>query len=431
LNAYFRTTQPDLGDDARLPPPLTDVGAKLRGDWLHEVLFDGARVRPYMSTRMPQYGESNLAHLPGALAREDGAALAPYTMVVPEGEAADAARKGGCELLGVTGLGCVTCHDFNGTPSPGFRGLDLITTPERLQPAWFVRFVIAPQALRPGIVMPESWPGGEAVHKGLLAGDTDAQLQAIWYFLSQGRTANDPPGIRPAPTLLAVEGSARLYRGRSDIAGFRGIAVGLERGLNYAFNAETGALTGLWRGDFVSVRWDGQGAGEFRPRADAVRLAQDIGVVALPAPDAPWPTRKSGSKEHPVNPEPLYARDLGYRFRGYTLDADSIPTLSYTSGDVAIDERTAVAAGDRDVLRRTLRFTAPRPTTLHLRLLTGDFEARGSATFATSRLVVTLPAGSSVRRRPGAPPEAPPDLVLTLDLPAGESSTTIDYELLP
>jgi hypothetical protein len=86
---------------------------------------------------------------------------------------------------------------------------------------------------------------------------------------------------------------------------------------------------------------------------------------------------------------------------------------------------------DADVLRRTLRFTAPRPTTLHLRLLTGDFEARGSATFATSRLVVTLPAGSSVRRRPGAPPEAPPDLVLTLDLPAGESSTAIDYELLP
>jgi mono/diheme cytochrome c family protein len=431
LNAYFRTTQPDLGEEARIPPQLTHVGAKLQGDWLHEVLFDGARVRPYMLTRMPQFGEANLAHLADALAREDGPAFAPYEMPIPEGEAANAARHGGRDLLGVTGLGCVTCHDFNGTPSPGFRGLDLITTPERLQPAWFVQFVTRPQSLRPGIVMPESWPGGEAVHKGILGGDTDQQLQGIWYFLSQGRTADDPPGIRPAPTFLAVEGPARVYRGRSDIAGFRGIAVGFQGGLSYAFNAETGSLAGLWRGDFVSVRWDGQGAGEFRPREDAVRLAQDVGIVALPTPDAPWPLRQARTKENPVNPEPLYPRNVGYRFRGYNLDADSIPTLSYSCGDVAIDERSVVASEDgREVLRRTLRFEASQPTTLHMRVLSGDFEARGTDSFATPRLAVKLPDGAQVLHRAGAPPEVPPDLVLVLELPVGVSLSTIDYDLL-
>ena len=431
LNPYFHTTQPDLGEEARIPPQLTHVGAKLQGDWLHEVLFDGARVRPYMSTRMPQFGEANLAHLPDALAREDQPAFEPYTMPIPEGEAANAARHGGRDLLGVTGLGCVTCHDFNGTPSPGFRGLDLITTPERLQPAWFVEFVTRPQSLRPGIVMPESWPGGEAVHKGILGGDTDLQLQGIWYFLSQGRTADDPPGIHPEPTFLEVQGAARVYRGRSDIAGFRGIAVGFESGLSYAFNAETGSLTGLWRGDFVSVRWDGQGAGEFRPREDAVRLAQDVGIVALPTADAPWPLRVARTKERPVNPEPLYPRNVGYRFRGYSLDQDSIPTLSYSSGDVSIDDRSVVVEETgRALLRRTLRFDSPRPTTLHMRILSGELEARDTHTFATSRLAVTLPEGLQSLHRAGAPPEVPPDLVLVLQLPAGVSLTTIDYDLL-
>lgn len=429
LSAHFRTTQPDLGEEARIPPQLTLVGAKLQGDWLRKVLFDGARVRPYMTTRMPQFGETNLAALPAAFAELEADALTPYTMPVPEGDAANAAKQGGRDLLGVTGLACVTCHDFNGTPSPGFRGLDLITTPERLRPAWFARFAIAPQSLRPGIIMPESWPGGVAVHQGILGGDTDAQLRAIWYFLTQGRTADDPEGIRPKPTFLTVEGPARVYRGRSDIAGFRGFAVGSAAGLHYAFNAETGALTGLWRGDFVSVRWDGQGAGEFHPRGDAARLAQDLAVASLASSEAPWPTRAKRTKEAPVNPAPEYPRDHGYRFHGYRVDAASVPTFSYSSGDVRIDDRSVVesaeSTGRGERLRRTLTFTAPAPSTRYVRVLTGEVTAIDASTFAVDRVTVSLPAGANIVQRPGPPQE----VLLRLDLPAGTSSTTIDYEL--
>ena len=48
--------------------------------------------------------------------------------------------------------------------------------------------------------MPESWFGGVASHQGILDGDCDAQIRAIWTFLSQGRTARAPDGIQPEPS---------------------------------------------------------------------------------------------------------------------------------------------------------------------------------------------------------------------------------------
>lgn len=70
-NPHFQMSAKNLGDDGRMPPPLTLVGAKLQTVWMKKVLFDGESVRPYMFTRMPQYGEPNLRHLPDLLARMD------------------------------------------------------------------------------------------------------------------------------------------------------------------------------------------------------------------------------------------------------------------------------------------------------------------------------------------------------------------------
>jgi mono/diheme cytochrome c family protein len=420
LSAYFRTTQPDLGEEARIPPPLTHVGAKLQPDWLRRVMFDGARVRPYMATRMPSFGEENLEGLVDELLRADGEVLPPYEMPVPEGDAAGAARDAGRTLLGTTGLGCVMCHDFNGTPSPGFRGLDLITTPERLQPAWLARFLVAPQTLRPGIVMPESWPGGVAAHQGILGGDTDAQVRAIWYYLTHGRTAHDPPGIRPAPSHLTVDGGVRVYRGRSRIAGFRGFAVGSAEGLHYAFDSELGALTALWRGEFVSVRWDGQGAGDFDPRAQPATLQRDLGVLRLESADSRWPTRAPRTKEAPRDRDPLLTARHGYRFRGYSIGADGVPTFRYSSGEVLIEERSGVVRrADREALRRTFVFDAPVATTLDLRLLGAGATKVSDREVALARVTMVLPEGARLLPRE--------DAVLRVDLPQGRSSTSVEY----
>ena len=87
---------------------------------------------------------------------------------------------------------------------------------------------------------------------------TDRQIEAIWYYLSLGTSAADPSGIRAAETTLFVTDATRTYRGRSSVAGFRGIAVGFPEKLSYAFNAETGALSAIWRGNFVRVDRSGE-----------------------------------------------------------------------------------------------------------------------------------------------------------------------------
>ena len=68
-NPFFATSEQKLGDDGRIPPPLTLVGAKLQPAWMKKVLFDGESVRHYMATRMPQYGVANLQHLPSLFFR--------------------------------------------------------------------------------------------------------------------------------------------------------------------------------------------------------------------------------------------------------------------------------------------------------------------------------------------------------------------------
>ncbi len=56
IDAYFRPAgEGDLGDEGRLPPALTDVGARLTSHWLAEVVEREGRIRPHLATRMPRY----------------------------------------------------------------------------------------------------------------------------------------------------------------------------------------------------------------------------------------------------------------------------------------------------------------------------------------------------------------------------------------
>ncbi len=422
LDAYFGTDEPALGNEVRLPATLTDVGAKLNPDWLHRVLFSRARVRPYMHTRMPQHGEANLQLLPPLFAEVDR----PPPVEIPvfrgkqRGEMHDAARL----LVGSDGLACINCHGFNGKPSPAMNGLDLTTTAERLQPAWFEKFLILPQAHRPGIVMPPSWPGGTALRQDILEGDTKKQIAAIWSYLEQGRTARDPKGIRREPTVLTVGDEPRTYRGRSRVAGFRGIAVGFPGGMSYAFNAETGALSAIWKGGFVRVRWDSQGAGDFDPAARAIELPKDLAIARLATDDEPWPLLPVMTEDEPVNPDPLYPRRLGYRFGGYAYDQKQVPTFFYRLTDVEVADRSI--GGDHQ-LTRTLLFTSAKAETIYLRFAAGAVEQVSSGQFKIGGLVLTITGGQAILR-PSAN-EGEQELLLKVALPQGQTSIEVRYEL--
>ena len=66
----------DLGDQGRFPPHLEFVGAKLRRRWVDAVMFENAGQRPYMATRMPQFGRDNIGHLPALFELLDGSPVA-------------------------------------------------------------------------------------------------------------------------------------------------------------------------------------------------------------------------------------------------------------------------------------------------------------------------------------------------------------------
>lgn len=191
---YFTSlTEADLGDEGRLPPHLSGVGHKLRADWLGQVLTNRAAVRPYLAVRMPQFSAANVGALAAHLRAADAWSNAP-----PE-RAGDVAA--GRLLVGVGGYGCVQCHRWGPYAALGTSVMDLTRMAERLEWPWFHAYLLDPPGLRPGTRMPVFWPEGRATVPGILEGDTERQIAAIWAYLRQGAEAEPPPGLvegRPA-----------------------------------------------------------------------------------------------------------------------------------------------------------------------------------------------------------------------------------------
>jgi len=424
LDSYFHSTEEALGNEARIPPTLTDVGWKLRPEWMNKVLYEAGRVRPYMKTRMPQYGTEALEGLPGHLFGVDQREAFHFPPV--EGDVQKTMREGATMLLGDKGLNCIACHNYNGNDSPGMKGLDIMTSYQRLNPGWFDQFMRNPAKFRPGIIMPSFWPDGKALQTEILAGDADAQIAALWYNFSLGRSARDPSGLRVEEPEITVGGTAVTYRGRSTVAGYRGIAVGFPGGMNYAFNAQTGALSAIWTGKFVKVGWTGQGSGNFTPAQPAIQLPQD--VAFLQEPTDPWPLAPQRTKENPVNPDPLYPRQHGYAFRGYSIGEHGIPTFRYECGDVAIEETSFPTVGSKPTsLRRTFSFTTESAATIHLRPLAGDVSKVSDTSFKAGKISLSILAGTAKANAAVRGAGEAGELIITISLPAGSSTLSLDY----
>ena len=276
--------------------------------------------------------------------------------------------------------------------------------------------------------MPTAWPNGIAAHKTILDGNTDRQIEAIWYYLSLGTSAADPSGIRSVSTKQSVGEQARTFRGRSRVAGFRGIAVGLPEKLSYAFNAETGTLSAIWQGDFIGVNWSGQGSGDFNPASEPIALAQDVSFVQLADEDAPWPLLPVMTKEVPTNPNPLYSKSVGYQFRGYFLGESSIPTFMYRSGTIEIEDRSlAIGTEEQRQLMRVLQFDSPSQQIVWFRALTGEISQESDRVFRSGRLRLTIPQVETRLRSLSDEPRRS-ELLLRLPLPEGKLSLEFFYE---
>jgi len=315
-NELFQSTQPEMGDEGRLPPTLNGVGDKLQTDWLKKVLDQGARQRPYMLTRMPRFGGRNIGHLAQAWIARDrrgDATLAQFDEPVLR------VKSTGRQLVGNGGLACIKCHTFGDKKSTGIQAISLTGMTARLRPEWFLRYVQNPTQYRPGTRMPTGFPDGQAVVKDVYHGNPNQQISAIWTYLSDGDQAGLPEGLVAELIELKPVQTPIIYRNFIEGVSPRAIAVGYPEKAHLAWDANEFCLKMIWHDRFLdaSMHWTGRGTGNQSPLGDhLLTLEPAFSWAVLKTPDQPWPQ------------ETLRGQS-GYQFLGYQLDAHQRPAFRY------------------------------------------------------------------------------------------------------
>ena len=419
-NAYFTTHDPNLGQDGRLPPPLSGVGAKLQPDWLIDSVAHGQSVRPYLRTRMPGFGLAVARELAAPLARTDSLPPLEFTLAAlpDDHEAAEPILELGRVLTGDGGLGCISCHAFAGERGLTMNGIDLVdSNAQRLRREWFAHFLRTPARFRADTLMPQFFEGERSSRPEHGDGSTTQQIDALWLYLAEGRNVRKPSGLWHLPMPLVVTDEAVVLRRSLQNTGKRAISVGYPRDVNLSFDAESLGLDQIWWGKFVDAAgvWTGQGSGEARILGrELARLPKGPAFAVLPDPSAPWPTESR--------------RALGQRFLGYELDAGQRPTFRYVCADVTITDaprEVAVDGAARPLLRRTLTFTSASERTLAFRAaLDASIEELGPDLVAVGpSLRLRLPPGSFRIRAAGAEFE----LLVEIPLRGGAAELTLDY----
>ena len=340
--AFFLTDQKEMGDEARIPPPLSDTGSKLQPSWLKDLLANGTKVRPYMFTRMPKFGEANVGHLAAEFAQVDQAKPVTHQTDVFSDKLL---KLTGRRLVGSKGFSCIKCHTFGNNKATGVQSLDMTQMTKRLQYDWFHKYVQDPVALRPLTRMPSAWPNGQVLLPQLLEGSMDQQIYSVWKYLDDGPKAPIPQGIGQNLEELYVFDDAVIYRNFIEGAGPRAIGVGYPEKANLAFDANQMNIALLWHGSFIDAgkHWNGRGQGFQPPLGDNVLSFQQAPALALlESNDSKWPTGD--------------IKKQGYRFLGYQLGDNRKPTFLYQLNKMRIFDfpNPEAGGGEFPALTRTL-----------------------------------------------------------------------------
>ncbi len=410
-NALFTGTQPGLGDQGRLPPPLTDVGAKLQPQWISEVLFHGKRQRQYLEVSMPQFGEANVGNLVELFGKVDEL----ETVAIPEVANVKESKDAGCEMVGTSGLSCIACHEFNGRKSGELAAPDIARVSERLKKNWFNLYLRQPSRFHPTVIMPGYWPGGQSVRPNILGGDAAQQIEAIWIYLEGGAQAKKPAGLSRQSNELSVSDVTEVCRGHCPV-GYRGIGVGYPSRISLAFDSDEMALRQLWKGEFANVD-----IGSFHPRGtDTFAFPQGIPFHRLKTLEDNWPYK--GKTNY------LFPQDQGYQFRGYHLDATRRPTFLYHYGDIAVEDFFEDVRDDKGnaYFKRTLTFDCPtEPVPFYFRAAAGKkISRRTEREFTIDQLQLRITSEHNGLLREGNLGE----VLIPLTPPRGHSTLTLDYQ---
>lgn len=290
-----------LGELAHLPPRLDNTGRKLTHVWLEKILFgEGGSVRPYMNTRMPNFGKPQTEMLVSLLPEADKRDKPVEIDVSGLGKhhRAELGRK----LIGMTGLACVGCHGLKDRKSLGPPVIKLNSTIERIQPEYFKELLLNPQVTQPGTMMPPMFMGRKSA---------DKDVESIWTYLKElegqplpdGLISNEDFELKPAKA-----GRPVIFRSFIEGAGSHAIGVGFPEGVNAVFDAAQARWTLVWKGRFLDAmsNWQSREMMPIKP------LGTD--VKELPA--------ATGKRE----------------FSGYRLSKEGVPTMLYTMDGKSVED---------------------------------------------------------------------------------------------
>ncbi|MDB6118027.1 MAG: cbb3-type cytochrome c oxidase subunit, partial [Verrucomicrobiaceae bacterium] len=269
---------------------------------------ESGSVRPYLSVRMPNFGKANTEALPALLAEADKPANPPF--MDTSGLAKHHRSEGGRKMMGITGLGCVTCHGLKDRKSLGVPVINLTHTVERLNPSYFKALLMNPQETQRGTLMPPLF----------MARKSAAQdIEQIWTYLKEldqqplpeGLLRNDDYELKPATV-----GRPVIFRTFMEDVGTHAITVGYPQGVNAAFDALHMRWALLWKGKFV----DALGTWQDRSMPPAKPMGEDV--------------MKLGKEPAFVNAGTSPIAE----FEGYKMDKNGVPTMHYKLGDLDIED---------------------------------------------------------------------------------------------
>ena len=268
---------PELGGavPTLVPPSLNAVGDKLLDDVLLKSVageFPASRL-PWLKVRMPKFSHSpeDRQALARYLTDHDRVDSPPAELVtippVPNAGQRAQALVVGRSLLGSQGFSCIACHQF-GKFQPrntalGTRGSDLQNIGLRMRREYFLRWLRSPIRIVPDMEM----PGYERPFPGLLGGQIQPQLAALWEAL------HDPHPLRPLDVtslqqslIVGVGEPARIVRdvfaipqtAGPDVYIPRAFAVGLNNQHNILLDLDTFSVREWWQGNFARQRTEGK-----------------------------------------------------------------------------------------------------------------------------------------------------------------------------
>jgi len=327
---YFACSASDLGDEGRVPPFLTGVGRKLQRGAMEQIIQAKLPARSYMTTRMPDFGESHAKFLSAGFAKADHDPNEKPT--ARDGEEFQVGRNmWGRHLLGTKGLSCVTCHQLKGKKSLGIQAMDLAHSAKRLRPEWFRDYLIDPAKFRPGTRMPSFWPKGKPMVKGN-GGSTARQIDSVWVYLNELDQSRLPEGMeKTGDFLLKPTDKPIVFRTFMEHAGMHAVAVGYPASTHAAFDSQSPRWAIAWTGKFLDAEstWDDR----FTPLAKP----QGADVIAI----------------QPATP--VHEKNNVAQFKGYQLHLRTgHPIFHYQVGGETFTDVLLPASADGKRMTRTL-----------------------------------------------------------------------------